>query len=90
MSPEFSQQVLATLDKIDGKIDAIKESLSEHRAGITALETWRSTAMEQVGDHEERLREQEKLGVKVRVYIALVAAAAAASGCAGLVMHYLK
>jgi hypothetical protein len=42
MTRDLTAQVLAALDKLDAKIDSIKESLSAYRSGITALETWRT------------------------------------------------
>jgi|SRR5712664_1099050 len=99
MTTDFTGQVLAALDKLDGKIDSIRESLSEHRSGITALETWRASvqsenqrAREDASDLEARMRKQEEwtAGQRVRVAIAAVIASAAVSGVIGLVLQFKK
>ena len=91
--------MLAPLDKLDAKIDSIKESLSEHRSGITALETWRASAQAEsarawgvAADLEARTRKLEEFTAGQKVYAAVAAAVCSivASGCVGLVLHYAK
>src|SRR4051794_28587822 len=96
MNPDLTSQVLAALDKLDGKIDSIRESLSEHRSGITALEMWRVSAQAEsvrawgvATDLEQRTRKLEEFTAaqKVRIAVAACVASAIVSGAVGLLFR---
>jgi predicted nuclease with TOPRIM domain len=96
---DYTEQVLAALARLDSKIDGIKESLAQQRAGIASLETWRGSVQEQQArlreEHaelEKRVRTVEEFtaGQKVYAAVAAVVCSAVVSGIVGLIFHWVR
>jgi phage shock protein A len=94
---DFNAQVLAALERLDSKIDGIKESIAQQRVGIASLETWRGSVdeqqarlREQSDALEKRLRTQEEFAAVQKVYaaVAAVVCSAVVSGVVGLIFHF--
>jgi len=96
---DFPGQVLAALERLDSKIDAIRESLAQQRVGLATLETWRQSVQEQhdrfrehADGFEKRLRNQEEYMTRQKVYagIAAVICSALVSSGVGFLFHVAK
>ncbi len=91
--------VLEHLQRLDGKIDDIRETVAKARTGIASLDSWREHAHAQAeriekttDDMEKRLREQERISARTKVYLALAAAGCSAlvAGCVEAAVHHLN